>query len=106
VFDRAMPNHLVIQVPADLVLTFFKRTDAGAVAVAEALPFVVPDEGDFSVLYFRDRRDLRTFEHLLPGTVFVTEPRPDDPDDLAEFEDRIARASERQDMRKGPTRWM
>jgi hypothetical protein len=37
------------------------------------------------------------------GTAFVPEPRPDDPDELADFEDRLAAGSRRVIRRNAPT---
>jgi hypothetical protein len=65
--------------PPDILQHF----DSGAVVLAEGVPFVVP-EADITVLCFRDRRTLRTIEHLMSGTTFVMEPRPDE---MGDFED-------------------
>jgi hypothetical protein len=93
VFDLAMVEHIVIQVPIDAKVTIFRCAQAGYVAVAAEMPFVAPPDDQFAALIVLDGRRLWSSARLLSGTRIEFEPSPDDPDELADYEDRRVRAS-------------
>ena len=90
-----MSDTVVVEVPVDAKVTFFESSTAGAAPLEDiALPFTVPDGRPLSALIERPGRKLQHMPALAAGTVFQYEARPNDPDELADFEERLVRGEQ------------
>ena len=89
VFDSSMVENVVIEVPVDARVTFFETTSSGSVALYLELPQVIADNDKvISVLIERPNHNLQSLPALRPGTTIHYEARPEEPDELADFEER------------------
>jgi hypothetical protein len=89
VFDSSVVENVIIEIPVDARVTFFEVTPGGSLELDLELPQVVADNGRvISVLIERPGHVLQSVPALRPGTLLHFEERPDEPDDLADYEER------------------
>jgi hypothetical protein len=97
-----MAERATVHVPIDAHVVFFRKHESEPIATD--LPFTVAEEGITMIV----EREMRRAEELGPLTVywvFEWEPRPDDPDDLAGWEDRRARGDRWRAARTARGHW-